>query len=273
MARLVSRLKVLRWFGILCFSLIASILHGSSTSTDISADGCTLFVGEGSRIRRVDLCENRALADFNTAALPDQQGAQQVRVLPDGGLLVANVSVIARLDSDGNLTGTYDLPDHDCWAGLALGSDKTSFWAWSSCTSDFVRFELTANSITANSRMFGGGSQFTSVGVQVNHGMELHCSTTTAPNYLQVVWGGSNVFFMDTMASVSCTGSTFNTITGTGTGTINGLAGGSVEFTFVDGGNPGVWKDTARIVVRNALGEIVAETSGRMVDGSHIARE
>ena len=55
--------------------------------------------------------------------------AQDLRVLPDGGVLVSSGQVIARLDKTGVLTQTYEVPGEGAlWAGLDLAGDGT-FWA------------------------------------------------------------------------------------------------------------------------------------------------
>ena len=71
--------------------------------------------------------------------------------------------------------------------------------------------------------------------------------------------------------SGSCTGLPHNTHTGSGTGTINGESGATVQWTFVDGGQPGVWTDSGQIVIKNAAGEPAIEISGRIYAGNHIA--
>jgi len=86
---------------------------------------------------------------FNTAALPDTiEGAEQFALLPGGGLLVANFSVIARLDASGNFVRTYNAPgDTHCWLGMALDTDGTSFWASNWCDSFATRFSLATGNV------------------------------------------------------------------------------------------------------------------------------
>jgi hypothetical protein len=273
----VSKLKILRWLGVVCFISSAAIVPVfAESSMELSTDGCTLYRASAARIDRYDLCGNQALAAWTS--LPDARGALQMRALQDGGLLVANFSVIARFDADGTLTRTYDLPDHDCWSGIALDKDDTGFLASSSCGQSVARFGLNARSPAHfRWRMFGGGTTYMSTGVQVNHGIELYCTPSIVgfllPNRLQVVWGGSNVFYMERMTSVSCSGTPFNTMNGTGAGTINGQQGATVQWTFVDNGQPGAYRDTARLVIRDAAGAVVVEVSGRIAAGTHIATE
>src|SRR6185295_18941586 len=137
----------------------------------------------------------------------------------------------------------YDKPGEDCWAGVALEKNEKAVWASSSCHSGVTRFDL-----GSDSHMFGGGTQFTSTGGEVNYGMDLHCDTSIQPNYLQIAWGNGTVFFMRNMTSGTCSGSPFTTHTGTGEGTINGQFPATVQWTLVDNGQPGVQSDTGQIV-------------------------
>jgi hypothetical protein len=268
----VAKLKLLRWLGIICFTFaFVATGHAQQRTAGLLGFGsgnCILnYISEPTRIQRFNICTGQTLPDFNLSQLPDPRGAQQLAALPDGGLLVANISVVARFRDDGTLVRIFDQPGEDCWAGVAVEADAHAFWASSSCHSGLARFDL-----TSDAHMFGGGTQFSSTGMQVTYGMDLHCDASIQPNYLQVLWGNGNVFFMQNMSSGSCTGSPFNTHSGTGTGTINGEAGATAQWTLVDNGEPGVMKDAGQIVVKNAVGETVVEISGKIYQGSLIAR-
>lgn len=266
-------------------------LRGSGIET--SANSCIVyFTTDAPSIKRVDVCSNQALADFNASPLPDSRGAQQLRLLSDGGMLVADNSVIVRLDAAGNMVRIFDSEDKDCWSGITVASDEQSFWGFNSCDNSATRFNIeTAMKVQAFSmtsanraeatraRMFGGGTEFTASSTEVHHGMDLHCDAGMNPNYLQVVWGDF-VFAMTALTSVACTndptinsGASFNTISGTGIGTLNGLPGVMVEFTFTDAGQPSVLRDNARIVIRAGLGMTALEVNGRIFAGTHIARD
>ena len=66
---------------------------------DLAPDGCTMFYTSfGPNVKRYDVCTNTQLADFNAAPLPGGM-AQDLRVLPDGGVLVSSGQVIARLNA------------------------------------------------------------------------------------------------------------------------------------------------------------------------------
>ena len=108
---------------------------------DLAPDGCTMFyTSVGPNVKRFDVCANSQLPDFNAGALPGPF-THDLRVLPDGGVLVANANVITRMDSSGNVTRTYEVPGSALWAGLDLVGDGT-FWAGNYFTSSIYRFNL-----------------------------------------------------------------------------------------------------------------------------------
>jgi hypothetical protein len=110
---------------------------------DLAGDNCTMFyTSVGPNVKRYDMCTDTQLPDFNAGALP---GAftHDLRVLPDGGVLVSNADVIARLDQAGVVTRTYSVPGEGAlWAGLDLADDGTTFWAANYHTSNIHKFDL-----------------------------------------------------------------------------------------------------------------------------------
>lgn len=133
---------------------------------DLAADGCTIFyTSEGSHVKRFNVCTNTQLLDFNAAPLPSGQ-AQALRVLPNGGVLVANMTGIVRLDASGSVAQTYDVPgEPHLWAGLDLVGDGT-FWASNYGSSNLYKFDLVTG--VALSSFNTGTPPFTVVGVKVS---------------------------------------------------------------------------------------------------------
>jgi outer membrane protein assembly factor BamB len=108
---------------------------------DLAPDGCTMFyTSVGPNIKRFDVCTNTQLANFNAGSLP---GAftHDLRVLPDGGVIVANANVVTRLNASGGVTRTYEVPENTLFAGLDLVGDGT-FWVGNYYTSSIYRFDL-----------------------------------------------------------------------------------------------------------------------------------
>jgi hypothetical protein len=116
---------------------------------DLAPDGCTMFYTSwGPNVKRYDVCANAQLADFNQAPVPGGTG-HDLRVLPDGGVIVASGQVIARLDASGALVQTYGVPAPSLWAGLDLVGDGT-FWAGNYQSSNVVRFDLATGAVRAS---------------------------------------------------------------------------------------------------------------------------
>jgi uncharacterized protein (TIGR03437 family) len=115
----------------------------------LDSNQCTMYyTSEGPNVKRFDVCSNTQMPDFNSAPLPDPVGgAQEFSLLPGGGMLVADFNVIARLDASGNLVRTYDAPANNCWLGMALDLDGTSFWGSNWCASSVTRFDLATGDV------------------------------------------------------------------------------------------------------------------------------
>jgi outer membrane protein assembly factor BamB len=131
---------------------------------DLAADQCTiLYTSFGPNVKQFDVCVGVQRPDFNAAPLPGGV-VQDLRVLPDGGVLVSSGGVIARLDASGRLVGSYSAPGTGFWAGLDLVGDGT-FWAGSYETSDVCRFDLATGAVLT--RFNTGTPAHTVVGVRV----------------------------------------------------------------------------------------------------------
>jgi hypothetical protein len=132
---------------------------------DLASDRCVLFYTSfGPNVKRYDACAGTQLPDFNLAPLPGGI-AQDVRVLPGGGVLVSSGQVIVRLDPGGAVAQTYEIPGEGAlWAGIDLVDDGT-FWAGNYFSSNVYRFDLsTGLAITG----FNSGTPANSVvGVRV----------------------------------------------------------------------------------------------------------
>ena len=123
-------------------------------------------------------------------------------------------------------------------------------------------------------RMTGGGSiQCGDVG-KVTHGFELHCifpegTLPIEPNNLEINWDGGNNFHLTTLNTAICTDSPlfdeeqppagFDTMEATGTGSLNGVPGATIQFILIDDGEPGAGVDIARYFIQNAAGDVVLD--------------
>lgn len=95
---------------------------------DLAADQNTMYyTSEGRTIRRYDVSTGTQLTDF--ATLPGSGTAFALRLLGDGGLLVADRDDVKRLDNTGAVVQTYDVAGVSMWFALNLDPDGTSFWS------------------------------------------------------------------------------------------------------------------------------------------------
>jgi len=108
---------------------------------DLAPDNCTMFyTSVGPNVKRFNVCTNTQLSDFNAGSLPGPF-THDLRVLPDGGVIVANANVVTRLNASGAVVRTYEVPETTLFAGLDLAGDGT-FWAGNYFTSTIYRFNL-----------------------------------------------------------------------------------------------------------------------------------
>ena len=129
-------------------------------------------------------------------------------------------------------------------------------------------------------RMTGGGSFFDN-GTRFTHGFELHCDPNHLPNNLQINWrGSSNSFHLATLTSVVCTDdpaldplprpAPFDTYVGTGVGSLNGVPGATISFTFTDDGEGGS-ADLADVSIVPPGGGTPIVASSTLRSGNHQA--
>ena len=114
---------------------------------DLSADQSTFFfTGEGSTINTV----SNALPGVDGPAFAGglTQGFA-LRLLGDGGLLVADNINVKRFDSSGNLIQSYDTSGTgvDGWFALNLDPDGTSFWSGSFADGILRKFDIDSGSV------------------------------------------------------------------------------------------------------------------------------
>lgn len=105
-------------------------------------------------------------------------------------------------------------------------------------------------------RFTGGGFQVRVGAARVTRGLTIHCDLLLSNN-LEVNWGGNSFHMTEHLETVSCTDdpaivqapppAPLDTLVGVGTGRYNGTDGYTIEFTLVDGGEPGTVADKAAL--------------------------
>jgi DNA-binding beta-propeller fold protein YncE len=132
--------------------------------TELGSDQCTLYyTSEGATVGRFNACTNTQLANFNVAPLPGTN-AYAHRLLPTGGMLVADTSAIIRLDAAGNQIKTYNLPGITLLFALNLDPDGTSFWTADYHTGAVFKVDIATGNILKQWSA-GGAPGFVTLGV------------------------------------------------------------------------------------------------------------
>jgi hypothetical protein len=150
-------------------------------------------------------------------------------------------------------------------AAVLLATVVTSAWAWEA------------------GRMTGGGSIICPAPVyRVTFGYELHCQLEngdiSGPNNLEVNFSSGDHFHLGTLTEAVCSGpdtttpnAPFNTLTGAGTGTLNGQAA-TIRFVLEDNAEPGMNADRAKFVITTTSGtgtRTVLDCGPRLLEGGN----
>jgi hypothetical protein len=199
---------------------------------DLAADQCTMFyTSEGTLVKRYNVCTDTQLADFNVAPLPGA-AAYALRILPGGGVLVADSTVAVRLDASGNQVQTYtpSLPASALF-GLNVDPDGTSFWTADLSTGDIFNFDIASG----NELLTFNGNPNTDLGGLAVFGEFRAAEPTPTPTPTPTPPPGIS---LDPATAPNEVG-TDHTVTATVT---DAAAGTTVTFEVTDGPNAG---DTA----------------------------
>ncbi|HEV8359206.1 MAG TPA: fibronectin type III domain-containing protein [Candidatus Thermoplasmatota archaeon] len=121
-----------------------------------------------------------------------------------------------------------------------------------------------------------GGGVLLGEGRPATLGFVLPCGADDTPAHLQIAWAG-HVFHLDALAANACRddpgvdasppAAGFDTMEGSGAGSVNGEAGYSVQWILVDAGEPGA-DDWVDLVVTDADGAVVLSIDGALAGGN-----
>lgn len=120
--------------GTLVASFSPAIDDRGTDWVDLAADQHTIYyTSEGTLVKRFDTANNTQLSNFNSTPLPGSN-AYALRILSDGGVLVADTNQIVELNSSGAIIRQYTTAN--TFAGKSLGAlfalnldpDGTTFW-------------------------------------------------------------------------------------------------------------------------------------------------
>jgi hypothetical protein len=130
---------------------------------DLAADQTTmLYTQEGTNILSVNVNTGVPGADFASGYGGGQAFA--LRILSDGGVLLADGANVKRFNAAGNHFQTYDITGEDSWFALNLNPDGTSFWSGNFNSSNLYEFNIASgantqilNTGTSSGTLFGVG--------------------------------------------------------------------------------------------------------------------
>jgi len=129
---------------------------------DLAGDQTTMFyTSEGQSIKRFDLATNTQLADFASGF---SGRAFALRILGDGGVLVATWGDIKRFDAAGNLVQSYDAANNDAWFAMNIDPDGTSFWSGNYGSGEVTHFDIATGAVLGS---FNAGINVTLAGLAV----------------------------------------------------------------------------------------------------------
>jgi len=116
-------------------------------------------------------------------------------------------------------------------------------------------------------RMTGGGKQIEVGGIAITRGFTVHCDITLSNN-IEINWADNKWHLDKPIDTAQCFDdpnidqkppkAPLDTFIGTATGRLNGVDGSTLEFTFVDAGEPGR-DDMAALRIRDENGVIVLD--------------
>jgi uncharacterized protein (TIGR03437 family) len=176
-----------------------AVQNRGSEHVVLDPNQCTLYyTSEGGDVKQFDVCSNTQMPNFNVAPLPDAvEGGQQFSLLPGGGMLVADFSVIAMLGPSGNLVTTYGTSSGHCWLGMALDPDGASFWASDWCSSVVTRFDMATGNVIETHLADGQGFTIKQICIPKN------IFNTSVTNTAAVAGGGEVNTSNDTASDVT----------------------------------------------------------------------
>jgi hypothetical protein len=204
-------------------------------------------------IQATAACVDRDFLITYTASVSGNGGVSNpsVNILFDGAV-VDNGAFVAPSFTFGD---TLDAP-----AGKGAGDTVTvslnviGTWSNGTLPGDAANVATTTVTLPAEGcadgigRFTGGGTQSIVGLAKVTRGLTIHCDLLLSNN-LEINWDGNHFHMLEHLTTVACTDdpaieqkppkAPLDTLVGTGTGRYNGVDGYTVEFTLIDGGEPG----------------------------------
>jgi hypothetical protein len=242
------------------FASAAMAHHTTITATAVCSDGAPVInytstswspnAGEGENTR-IDILFNGVVVGSGAYVYPANSFSGSAPAPTSGPVTVTALAV----DSWGNGAG-------------GLQSASTSVSVPTDCPQPGL------------GRFTGGGFQLRVGAARVTRGLTVHCDLLLSNN-LEVNWGGNQFHMTEHLTTIVCSDdpeivqapppAPLDTLVGVGTGRYNGVDGYTIEFTFVDGGEPGTSDKAALRIYQTANpGNVVLNIPLRLLDGGNL---
>ena len=179
----------------------------------------------------------------------DSCGNSRVDILIDNVLVESNLYETPDYSFSGNHPAPQGAQAGDVLVATALAvSDWDNGTTGGQSASTNVTIPSEECNTNGTGRFTGGGHQLRVDGVRVTRGLTIHCDLLLSNN-LEINWQGNQFHMLEHMETVSCSddpdihqappNAPLDTLVGFGMGRYNNQEGFSIEFTLVDGGEPG----------------------------------
>ncbi|PYY12940.1 MAG: hypothetical protein DMG61_15095, partial [Acidobacteria bacterium] len=94
---------------------------------DLAADQCTLYyTSNATVIKRFDLCSDTPLTDFASGFGTSLSAAKDLRIRPNGEVILADYDEVLRFDANGQVIQHYGRLLQPTYTGISLDPDGTS---------------------------------------------------------------------------------------------------------------------------------------------------
>jgi hypothetical protein len=120
-------------------TFIKTVINTRVDFFDIAADQDTiLYTQEGNSILTTSISSGGS-GSFSSGTATQ---AFAIRILADGGALLADLNNVKRYNAAGAVVDTYDVSGENSWFSLNLDPDGTSFWAGNFSSASYYKFDI-----------------------------------------------------------------------------------------------------------------------------------
>jgi hypothetical protein len=218
---------------------------------------------------------------YTNASFETDRANPQVEIYVDGVLVQTGAYVATDYSFSGYAPAPQDWLPGDTVTVMALavgtwGNGK----AGGQSASTTVTLTEECPDDAGTGRFTGGGNQIRVDGVRITRGLTIHCDLLLSNN-LQINWNGNKFHMTEHLLTTECSDNPdivqfppdapLDTLVGVGTGRYNNTDGYTIEFTLVDGGEPGR-EDMMAILIYEAAnaGNVILDVPLQHLTGGNL---